>query len=280
MAKDNKWLFLIGGAALVYFLMPKKVKEQVTGGVTQYIPIPQLIPESSGLGLTGQNILDIFSAGASLAKGAGEVGGVVDGGISDLEAWLRKQLEELGLGKGGEGGGNGGGKGGNGKVIITEDTPLDRTALREKAGLEFAGIATTIAGSKVVAPLLLRLLPKLGVTVAPKVGAAATGIGIPLAIAWTAADVIATGYEYISVKNIAGNWLGWREVLSPETVETKTPAKLIPEKTAAINVSKVGVPEAPTKTEKDLEQIYPPRALINPEWAGVTEQKLLFPPRR
>lgn len=92
---------------------------------------------------------------------------------------------------------------------------------RQKAANEVTGVLGFAFGSKALASIFKVVAPRLF----PKLVAAGSGIGMPLAIAWTGAEVLATLYEGISGKNIAGNWLGWGEVFWPQnTVNNDRPS--------------------------------------------------------
>lgn len=88
--------------------------------------------------------------------------------------------------------------------------------LRSKIAGELTGVGGAYLGSKLAMPIfeqLVKFFPRLAETFAPKLVAGASGIGVPVAIAWTGADVLATFYEWASGHNVAGNWLGWGELL-------------------------------------------------------------------
>ncbi len=92
---------------------------------------------------------------------------------------------------------------------------------RNKAASEITGLGGLMAGSRLLPMFvngLIKFSPDLAETILPRIAAGISGIGTPIAIAWTLADIGATVYEGISGHNIAGNWLGWGELLGQTSI--------------------------------------------------------------
>ncbi len=105
----------------------------------------------------------------------------------------------------------------NSEAALRESTENAATrALRERAGLETVGIGSAYAAGKVLPPVisgLSKIFPRMAASAAPKVATGALRVAGPIGIAYLVADLLATAYEGISGKNIAGGWLGWGEII-------------------------------------------------------------------
>jgi hypothetical protein len=87
------------------------------------------------------------------------------------------------------------------------------SAIRQKVASEVVTVGGAYGASKLIPWLIKALGPRIAESLGGKIALAGSGIGTPLAIGWTLADILATIYEGMSGKNIAGSWLGWGELL-------------------------------------------------------------------
>lgn len=262
--KGEDIALLIAGGIAAYMFMPEKVKEVAGGGgLGTYVTMPEITMPSISLDMLGgareaaESItqgapLDLSGWFEALIEQAKAVTpqiptpNIIPEGITDPMGWLKEwweankpempELPEFPPKPEGE--------------ATPEPTPPAEVgtgqALREHAGAEFAGLTSWYGFSK-LAPWFMKLIPKiapkLGTAILPKAATALSGIGLPIAIAWTVADAITTGYEFITGKGVAGEWLGWGELLGfaapPESKSKPEPerAGIMPELTGYEPVS-------------------------------------------
>lgn len=212
MGKDNTALWVIGAIAAGYLLAPKEVKEDIGGTigtitekVTQFIPLP------TGGGFGG-GITKIFTGegGGGLFGGEGG-GGLFPGGEGfDLAGYLRDRFPWLFPG--------GEGEPEKPPVIVPPPAPTpiptptptpegpESNALGQKAATTLAGVGGFLTFAKIIGPQLAKIF-------APRAFAALSGVAVPAVAAWTLADIITTGYEFLAGKNVPV--LGWREIVYP-----------------------------------------------------------------
>ena len=194
MGKNNGLLWAIGGAAAIYFLMPKAA--QAAGALVPDITFPEIkFPE-----------IKMPEIGFPEIK------------LPDIEVNIPSIPEMLGMvpvpptsegpapvDVGAEG------------AAVSEWNLED---IRQRAGT-IAGVGTglvTAVGTSRVIPIATRGLGATLTRVAPRVagtGAAKLGLKFIPVVGWVylAADVGATVYELISGKSIGGDWLGWGEMI-------------------------------------------------------------------
>ena len=193
MGKDNTLLWAIGGAAAVYFLMPKAAQAAADGG--------SLLPDIN------IKIPDILIPEIKMPEIK----------LPTIEVNI-PSISEL-LGTGGEA--ESAPESPTPAVIVDEaEGGSDFTEIREKAGT-IAGVGTgvvTAVGTSRIIPIATRGLTATLTRIAPRVavtGAARTAVKFIPIVGWAylAADVGATIYELVSGKSIAGNWLGWGETI-------------------------------------------------------------------
>lgn len=242
MPKDNTFLWLVGGLALGYLLMPKQVKEQIGGGGTTIIErATQLLPMSE-LGLPGEGVIINISEGTQAVKDiTGDVFDITGAGktiiddIVDAGNRVVKTIKEAGAG------------------VTPPPTPspavtsndLDIDSMRQKVGV-LGGVGTSVLGAgltKVIPQKLASLVPKLTIK-----GFSTALKFIPwLGWGYALADIGATVYEVASGKNIAGDWLGWGEIINPEDTQV-----VADEPVTTAEASKA-LPEAASKPESQYQ---------------------------
>lgn len=236
-------VLLIGGATLVgyYFLSNKKTGDN-GGGIT-IIPgaggggvMPDLSGILGGLGDILGGLAGVNKTLAGLTEGLGKfTGGGGIPGASDIAKIVKDTINEWanGLrpasGDNGKGKGEGEGEGGGGKSAPSgaESSPSFWDSLTGKGGVlapgsevrqkigEYAGVAAG-GGFTLLTSRFALAASKLIPHVIP--GAVGTGLKFVPIVGWVyaGADVGATAYEFISGKNIAGGWLGQRELFYPD----------------------------------------------------------------
>lgn len=230
MGKNN-WLWVIATLAVGYFLMPEKVKEQATnalggGGISFFpeIKMPDLTMPQFSLQMPNINLPE---SPINLSGLSESLKGIIPSmsQISIPETSIPKLPEISSL------------------IPSSPSGGPDIPGIRQKAAIP-AGV---IGGG--AAALITRGLPALVSRLMPAVaikGGTTALKAIPYAgWAYAAADVGATIFELVSGKNIAGNWLGWGEVLNPKATETKEPTPAIrPDVQASKDEVKSGTPES------------------------------------
>ena len=273
MSKDNTWLWIIAALVGGYLLMPEKIKE-VTGGLGGGVTVamPELnMPEMTTI------MPEINFPESSLNIPEGWVPNIPEKIIWPDRATIPTPIIKI-------------------NIPPVPDTPLSIPGIPDipvpvmptlpdflttptiplgaPPGIidrfrEKVAPPAAIAGGGIAAWLTRNLpraaskwLPRVAPRVAIKGGTTALKF-IPYAgWAYAVADLGTTIYELVSGKNVLGDWLGWGEVINPETSETQEPTlKEIPEALAE-EEALVGVPEAPRTPEEAREEYLRQRGII------------------
>ena len=198
MGKDNTLLYVVGGAAVLYFLLRSKGAEAKDGGGL----LPDINLQMPEIKFPEIKIPDIYMPEIQLPN--------VEVNIPSISEML---------GAGGEA--EPAPEPPSPAVIADEAEPLlDLGDIRQKAGT-IAGVGTgvvTAVGTSRVIPIATRGLTTTLTRIAPRIattGAAKTALKFVPVVGWAylAADVGATIYELVSGKSIGGDWLGWGEMI-------------------------------------------------------------------
>lgn len=231
--KGENVLFIIGAVALGYYLAPDEVKQGIIpgggGGTVLQLSMPEVPTQAP--------ILNIMPSLPSLPTIPQP--NIPEFQVPRIPEYQVPKLPEITIPKIPE------------SVFPKPSLPeikpdfnlfpnMDVEGLREKVAIGGA-VGTAGAGAwftKWIPAALSKLAPKVAtksVTTALKF--------VPYAgWAYALADLGATAYEFISGKNIAGHWLGWREFFEPEPPERASVPKTMPERLGILEGT-IGLPE-------------------------------------